>query len=248
MTRSLCLIEKRKAMNHLNEYLQRLRTERKMSQVEVAKGFQERGYSVTNQMIYNWESGRINISGEMLLVLCDILNISDIRGAFDRNEIPSLTSNLNNDGIKHLSDYADLLRASGLYQKEAAEVIDFPTARIMKLYHLPVSAGNGTYLDNEAYDEIEVGNEVPNSADFGVTISGDSMEPQFVNGQTVWVHAQKELDDGEIGIFFHNDEGFIKKLGYKDGKIFLISLNHRKYEPREIKEGDVFFVFGKVVG
>jgi repressor LexA len=74
------------------------------------------------------------------------------------------------------------------------------------------------------------------------------MEPQFVNGQTVWVHAQKELDDGEIGIFFHNGEGFIKKLGYKDGKIFLISLNHRKYEPREIKEGDVFFVFGKVVG
>ena len=81
-----------------------------------------------------------------------------------------------------------------------------------------------------------------------IQVSGDSMEPQFVNGQTVWVHAQKELDDGEIGIFFHNGEGFIKKLGYKDGKIFLISLNHRKYEPREIKEGDVFFVFGKVVG
>lgn len=235
-------------MKNLNEYLQTLRTERKMSQVEVAKGFQKKGYSVTNQMIYNWESGRIKISGEMLLVLCDILNISDIREAFDRNEIPSLLSNLNNDGIKLVSDYANLLRASGMYRKETAEVISFPAARTMKLFHLPVSAGNGTYLDSEAYDEIEVGTEVPNSADFGVTISGDSMEPQFVNGQTVWVHAQKELDDGEIGIFFHNGEGFIKKLGHKDGKILLISLNHRKYEPREIKEDDVFFVFGKVVG
>lgn len=235
-------------MNHLNEYLQTLRTDRKMSQVEVAEEFQKRGYSVTNQMIYNWESGRIKISGEMLLVLCDILNISDIRGAFDRNEIPSLLSNLNNDGIQLVSDYADLLRASGMYQKKSAEVITLPAVRTMRLFHLPVSAGNGTYLDSEAYDEIEVGNEVPGNADFGVTISGDSMKPQFVNGQIVWVHAQNELDDGEIGIFFHNGEGFIKKLGHKDGKFFLISLNHRKYQPREIKEDDVFFVFGKVVG
>lgn len=53
-------------MNHLNEHLQTLRTDRKMSQVEVAEEFQKRGYSVTNQMIYNWESGRIKISGELL--------------------------------------------------------------------------------------------------------------------------------------------------------------------------------------
>ena len=38
------------------------------------------------------------------------------------------------------------------------------------------------------------------------------MEPQFVNGQTVWVHTQNELDNGEIGIFYHNGEDFIKKL------------------------------------
>ena len=80
------------------------------------------------------------------------------------------------------------------------------------------------------------------------TISGDSMEPQFINGQTVWVHAQNELSDGEIGIFYHNGEGFIKKLEHHDGKTFLISLNHRKYQPREIKEEDVFLVYGKVVG
>ncbi len=118
----------------------------------------------------------------------------------------------------------------------------------LQLFHLPVSAGNGVYLDSDAYDEIEVGNEVPENADFGVTISGDSMEPQFVNGQTVWVHAQNELDDGEIGIFYHNGEGFIKKLEHHNGKTFLFSLNHRKYQSREIKKDDVFLVYGKVVG
>lgn len=235
-------------MRNLNDYIQKLRTDRNMSQVEVANAFKDKGYNVTNQMIYNWESGRIRISGELLLILCDILEISDIRAAFDRNSIPSLLSELNESGQKMVSEYADILRASGLYKKEAVEIISLPVKRIMKLFHLPVSAGNGVYLDSDAYDEIEVGNEVPENADFGVTISGDSMEPQFVNGQTVWVHAQNELEAGEIGIFYHNGEGFIKKLEHLDGQTFLISLNHRKYQPREIKVDDEFLVFGKVVG
>lgn len=236
-------------MNNLNEYLQILRNERHLSQVDVANGFKQRGYNVTNQMIYNWESGRIRISGEMLLVLCDILKISDIRAAFDMKEVPSLLSDLDDTGIKMVSDYADLLRASGLYKKKTADVIPLETKiRTIKLFHLPVSAGNGEYLDSEAYDEIEVGNEVPDNADFGVTISGDSMEPQFVNGQTVWVHAQNSIEPGEIGIFFHNGEGFIKKFGNDGEHALLISLNHRKYEPRIIRDNDEFMVFGKVVG
>lgn len=235
-------------MKNLNEYIQKLRTDRNMSQVEVSNAFKDKGYNVTNQMIYNWESGRIRISGELLLILCDILEIPDIRAAFDRNNVPSLLSDLNESGQKMVSEYADILRASGLYKKEPAEIIPLPVKRTMKLFHLPVSAGNGAYLDSDAYDEIEVGNEVPENADFGVTISGDSMEPQFVGGQTVWVHAQNELEDGEIGIFYHDGEGFIKKLEHHDGKTFLISLNHRKYQPREIKEEDVFLVYGQVVG
>lgn len=66
----------------------------------------------------------------------------------------------------------------------------------MKRYLLPVSAGTGQFLDDDAYDEIEVGSEVPETADFGVTISGDSMHPRFINGQTVWVHEQEELSEG----------------------------------------------------
>ena len=235
-------------MKNLGEYIQKLRTDCHMSQVEAACAFRDRGYNVTNQMIYNWESGRIRISGELLLILCDILEISDIRAAFDRNTVPSLLYDLNEAGQKMVSDYADILRASGLYKKEPAEILSFPAKRTMKLFHLPVSAGNGVYLDSDAYDEIDVGSEVPETADFGVTISGDSMEPQYINGQTVWVRAQKELEDGEIGIFFHNGEGFIKKLEHQNGKTLLISLNHKKYQLREIKENDEFFVFGKVVG
>ena len=104
-------------MNNLNEYLQKLRNKSHLSQVDVANGFKKRGYNVTNQMIYNWESGRIRISGELLLVFCDILKIQDIRAAFDMKEVPSLLSELDDKGVKMVSDYADLIRASGLYKK-----------------------------------------------------------------------------------------------------------------------------------
>ena len=100
-----------------------------MSQVEVSNAFKDKGYNVTNQMVYNWESGRIRISGELLLILCDILEISDIRAAFDRNNVPSLLSDLNESGQKRVSEYADILRASGLYKKEPAEIILLPVKR-----------------------------------------------------------------------------------------------------------------------
>ncbi|MBR1743855.1 MAG: LexA family transcriptional regulator [Lachnospiraceae bacterium] len=236
-------------MKNLNEYIIALRTGRNMSQVEVANEFQHRGYEkVTNQIVYSWESGRVRIPSELLLVLCDILHIADIRAAFDMNEMPSLLSGLNDTGCRMVWDYADLLRASGLYSKEPlSSTNNSANPRRMRLFHLPVSAGTGQFLDDDAYDEIEVGNEVPENADFGVTISGDSMEPQFINGQTVWVHAQSSLQDGEIGIFYHNGEGFIKKLDHQNDRPLLISLN-KKYKPREIHEDDEFLVFGKVVG
>ena len=239
----------RNYMKKLNEYLTSLRIQRGISQVEIANAFHQRGYdNVTNQMVYSWESGRIRVPAELFLVLCDILKISDIRAAFDRNEIPSLLSGLDDMGIRLICEYADLVRASGLYRKENTEEMWPPVpARTIRLFHLPVSAGTGEYLDSDAYDEIEVGSEVPKNADFGVTISGDSMEPQFIDGQTVWVHAQKSLQDGEIGIFYHNGEGFIKKLGHKDGHTYLLSLNP-DYGPREIMDDDEFLVFGKVVG
>ncbi len=94
---------------------------------------------------------------------------------------------------------------------------------------------------------LEVGKEVPANADFGIRISGDSMEPQFINGQIVWVHQQETLSTGEIGIFCLDGNAYCKKLKDDAEGLFLISLNI-KYEPIKIKETDSFKIFGKVVG
>ena len=115
------------------------------------------------------------------------------------------------------------------------------------MFDIPASAGTGNFLDGDNFTEIEVGEEVPDNADFGIRISGDSMEPRFVNGQIVWVQKQDTLNSGEIGIFFLDGNAYCKKLQDDEKGLYLISLNS-KYEPISITENQTFKIFGKVIG
>ena len=130
---------------------------------------------------------------------------------------------------------------------DICQVVDirrtFSEQRHLKLYNVPVSAGMGNFLADGGYEMIEVESTVPESADYAVRISGDSMMPRFVDKQIVFVHEQSVLDEGDIGIFYLNNEAYIKKLG----KGCLISLN-TSYAPIMLKEYNMFKVLGKVVG
>jgi len=119
----------------------------------------------------------------------------------------------------------------------------FAGKRLIRFYDIPVSAGLGNYLDSGEHEMIEVDNTVPNTADYAVRVSGDSMAPRFVDQQIIFVHEQQALDEGEIGIFCFNSEAYLKKLG----RGCLISLNS-SYEPIPIGEYDDVRVLGKVVG
>ena len=90
---------------------------------------------------------------------------------------------------------------------------------------------------------IEVDNTVPSLADYAVRVSGNSMQPRFVDQQIIFIHEQPVLEEGEIGIFCLNNDTYLKKLG----KGCLISLNP-EYDPIPIQDHDNFRVFGRVVG
>ncbi len=118
--------------------------------------------------------------------------------------------------------------------------------RILRLYNLPASAGTGEFLDGEDYTEVEVGNEVSAAADFGIRIKGNSMEPKYEDGQTVWIKKCENLQDGEIGIFFLNGNAYCKKLRKDTKGVSLVSLNP-DYKPITITDGDELAIFGKVL-
>ncbi len=119
----------------------------------------------------------------------------------------------------------------------------FTDNRRLRLYDIPVSAGRGNYLEEGSYEMIEVDNTVPSLADYAVRVSGNSMQPRFVDQQIIFIHEQPVLEEGEIGIFCLNNDTYLKKLG----KGCLISLNP-EYDPIPIQDHDNFRVFGRVVG
>ena len=109
---------------------------------------------------------------------------------------------------------------------------------------LLASAGRGEYLNEENSEQwrIEL-NSYTRHADFCVTVSGDSMEPTFKDGDIVLVHAQDSIDTGDIGLFSVNGEGYIKEAS--EG--VLVSHNE-SYENIVIGSEDGVTCFGKVLG
>ena len=184
-------------------------------------------------------------SAGQFLAVCEILGITDIYSTFIGTNPENKISQLNEEGQEKVLEYIDLLVQSGRYQKPTAEVIPF--ARTIRLFDIPASAGPGEFLDGYDYEEISVGAEVPETADFGIRISGDSMEPRFINGQIVWVEQTKQLNNGDIGIFFLDGNAYCKKLQESADSTSLISLN-TKYAPIVISETSSFYTFGRVVG
>lgn len=232
-------------MNSIGEIIQKYRKENKLSQQELSKKLGKAGIVVNNRTISNWEKNISEPNPSTLMETCRILGITDIYTEYFGSNPGNLLSELNEEGKAKAIEYMNLLIDSGKYANNQTSII--PIKRTIRLFDIPVSAGTGNFLDGEEYTEIEVGNEVPSCADFGIRISGDSMEPQFVNGQIVWVKQQLTLQAGEIGIFYLDGNAYCKKLENKKGELSLISLN-KKYSPIIISQTSSFQVFGKVVG
>src|SRR5699024_1474740 len=76
-------------------------------------------------------------------------------------------------------------------------------------------------------------------------VNGDSMEPEFYDGDIIKYHPQPELENGEIGVFAVNG-GITMKKFRRNNDIRLESLN-KKYKDIIIKETDDFSILGKVI-
>ena len=114
----------------------------------------------------------------------------------------------------------------------------------MPFFDLPVSAGTGVYLDSEDAKKIRVpADDETRKSDYVLRVSGDSMEPRYYDGDLVLVKQQQHIEEGEVGIFLYNGEGYIKIFGGDR----LISLNPN-YKDKIISENDQFLCLGKVMG
>ena len=225
--------------------LARLRKEKKYTQPQVLEfinRFSKKPYSP--QMMSHWEKGGSAPPLEQFLLLCEFYGVKDIQSTFRGidTEYRNLHK-LNSLGKSRVEEYIAMLSSNPVFAESVDSGDAYLPRRIIRLYDIPVAAGGGMYLDSDAYSEFEADEAVPDDADYAVKVSGDSMEPRFIDGQIIFIREQQTLEIGEIGIFELRGDSYVKKLGHGE----LISIN-AQYEPLKIHEYDSFHIFGKVVG
>ena len=232
-------------MYSVGEIISTHRKKKGLHQQDLADELAKEGIKISSKAVSSWER---NLA-EPSVKVCQILDITNMYEEYFGIDpvIPDTDpfSSLSDEGREKAMDYINLLHASGMYEKHSAKVIPF---RSIDIFENAVSAGTGNFLVDGPKETVCIDESIlPEGTTFGVRISGDSMEPEFHNGQIAWVLQQESVANGEIGIFALNGEAYIKKLKDDKDGISLISLNE-KYEPIRVMENDRLDIFGKVLG
>jgi phage repressor protein C with HTH and peptisase S24 domain len=171
------------------------------------------------------------------LHLCRLYGVSNPYATFVDN-----CDELNEAGWERLREYIDLLKTSRKY----IVLPEKKNVRSIALYLLPASAGRGQFLDSGDYEMVEADDSVPLSANFGIHVSGDSMEPRYHDGDAIWVQQRQTLENGEIGVFLYDGNAYLKMFRQNGEDVTLVSLNE-KYSSIEVNGEFEFRIFGRVV-
>lgn len=256
-------VETERERNTIGTQIVCARKSHRMSAVKLATELEQYGLYVSRQLIGKWEKGVTVPNGYQLMALCHALKIKDGFSFFSGIPVSDDQPILNQAGLDKLEEYKNLLIASGLFKPIYEETV--PIRKIEKLVcTLSASAGTGNFLDENSFEKITVlEDESSKNADFGIYVHGDSMEPEFHDGQLVWVQKCSTLLPGEVGIFEYDGNGYIKEYqeqepedsvkeyfvgsdGTTHMQPVLVSFN-KAYEPIKISPHTSFMIVGKIV-
>lgn len=168
----------------------------------------------------------------------DLLSKSSIQSIYDQLEPPRQGKVLT---------YAE--RQLKEQKNEEETKINEVSEKIVQLYGYDyydhaASAGTGQYLNDVRVERIELPVDV--DADFVIPIKGDSMEPNYQDGDLVFIQTSVDLNDGVIGVFNYNGEAYIKQLVIDEEQAYLHSLNP-DYKDMPITPDTDFRIIGEVV-
>ena len=225
----------------------------------------------TKQTIFKYETGVVtNIPLDRLELLADQLGVTPayLTGWDDGGtplpkklaELAEPFGKLDDTGQDKVIGFASDLVSSGRYvrtEPERGVVLAFPKAKRrrdgfveFKVYDQPAAAGLGNYIDTPDFAvEQYPAALTPEGAEFGVRISGNSMEPEIPNGSTVFVRPTPAVEPGEIGIFVLDGQAYCKKLiaDRRARRTKLRSLNPQ-YADIVVEDESRLRTLGKVLG
>ena len=206
---------------------------------------------VTGNAISNWENGRGRPDINLLPDICRALNVT-MYDLFDMED-PSIRYSAGDqiflDQYKQLSPGHRMAvdqMVDTLLKVQIAESV--PLIRRLTFYQKSLAAGLGdpTEIDDEGQPIFLYASREVDRADCVFTVNGDSMEPEYHNGDMVLVSRipdAPDLQPGEVGAFIVGNETYIK-VYREEG---LESLNP-KYPIMHFHDAESVYLIGRVTG
>lgn len=249
-----------------NEKIKLLRSELGLTLEDVGKAV-----GVGKSTVRKWETGDIaNMRRDKIVKLARVLHTTpayllgygDEPFEFSNNEAPSLSD----EAMKIAKDYSDL---DSWGKSAVREVLNIEKQRcededrfindtqfnnfepkVINLYLEPSAAGIAAPVEGKDFEPYELGPDDPQGAAYAIRVQGDSMEPDFPDGSTVFVN-HDAIVNGDIGVFCV-DGGTVIKQYYRDpfGMTYLFSLNRKRADadvPIYPSSGQTLVCQGRVI-
>lgn len=237
-------------MNILGNSIKEVRKSKKLTQKKLAEltGFKQNTISNHENGNRQLDEGDIRIYAQALGVSPQYLfDLSKPTSVDSTPQIQTIYDELKPPRQAKVLNYAE--RQLKEQKNEEETKINEVSEEIIQLYSYdyydhPASAGTGQYLNDVRVERIELPVDI--DADFVIPIKGDSMEPDYHDGDLVFIQTSVDLNDGVIGVFNYNGDAYIKQLVIDKGQAYLHSLNPA-YKDMPITPETDFRIIGEVV-
>lgn len=239
-------------MNILGSSIKEVRKSKKLTQKKLAEltGFKQ-------NTISNHENGNRQLDEKDIRIYAQALEVSP-QYLFDLAKPSSIEITPTTSPIQSIYDQLEPTRQGKVLtyaerqlkeQDEDKTKINEVSEKVVQFYGYDyydhaASAGTGQYLNDVRVERIELPVDV--DADFVIPIKGDSMEPDYHDGDLVFIQTSVDLNDGVIGVFNYNGEAYIKQLVIDTEQSYLHSLNPA-YKDMPITPETDFRIIGEVV-
>lgn len=153
------------------------------------------------------------------------------------------------DKIELLADYFNVTKADLVEDKEKQALETLPVKKIPVLSK--ISAGMPIYTEENLIDYIYFAtkNLNHNKEEFGLCVSGDSMDKLFQDGDIVVVEKDAIVENGQLGVVMINGyNATVKRIRYNNDQIILIpESNNPQHYPQVYGKNDEVKIVGRVV-
>ncbi|APD21973.1 transcriptional repressor [Streptococcus phage IPP16] len=236
-------------MNILGNSIKEVRKSKKLTQKKLAEltGFKQNTISNHENGNRQLDEGDIRIYAQALGVSPQYLfDLSKPSSVDSTPQIQTIYDELKPPRQAKVLNYAErqLKEQRNEEKTKVNEVSEAIQLYSYDYYDHPASAGTGQYLNDVRVEQIELPVDI--DADFVIPIKGDSMEPDYHDGDLVFIQTSVDLNDGVIGVFNYNGDAYIKQLVIDKEQAYLHSLNP-KYKDMPITPETDFRIIGEVV-